>query len=67
MVVPSAAPVLLSVLLAELLGFLAWGFWRSRHDETPNRLLGIRDDLLWASLFLAVAAIGTFVAYLLFN
>ncbi len=67
MTIPGAAPVLLGLLVTELLGFLAWGFWRSRHDETSARLLGLRDDLFWASLFLALAAIIAFLLYLLLS
>lgn len=59
------APVLLTLLLGPLLGFLAWGFWRSRHDEAASHFLGLRDDVLLASLLLAVLAIGAFFIYLL--
>jgi hypothetical protein len=65
MVIPHAAPVLLGLLLAEMSAFLAWVFRQSRHDGTSSHLLGVRDDLMWASLLLASTALGAFLVYLL--
>ncbi len=65
MALPLGISVLLAILLGPLLGTLAWGFWRTRHEEAAKGVLSGRDDLLLAFLLLAAVSFGAFLVFLL--
>jgi hypothetical protein len=57
--------LLLSVLIALLLGLVTWGFLRVRRHATEDDSLETRDDMLLALLVLAVFCLGAFITYIL--
>jgi hypothetical protein len=60
-------PLLLILLLALLLGLVAWGFWRTRGQEINGISMTSRDDVLLGFLVLAVVALAIFLVYALFG
>jgi hypothetical protein len=60
-----ATPMLLSLLVGLLIGFLGWGVARQRLPPRSGRLMEQRDDLLVGLLVLAAFSLGVFLTYLL--
>jgi hypothetical protein len=60
-------PLLLIMLVALLLGLVAWGFWRTRGQEINGIPMTSRDDVLLGFLVLAVVALVIFLVYALFG
>jgi len=58
-------PLLLIVLVALMLGLVAWGFWRTRGQEVSGIPITSRDDMLLGFLVLAVVALAIFLVYAL--
>jgi hypothetical protein len=58
-------PLLLIMLVALLLGLVAWGFWRIRGQEINGIPMTSRDDVLLGFLVLAVVALVIFLVYAL--
>ena len=58
-------PLLLIVLVALMLGLVAWGFWRTRGQETNGISMASRDDVLLGFLVLAAVALVIFLVYAL--
>jgi energy-coupling factor transporter transmembrane protein EcfT len=58
-------PLLLTMLVAFLLGLVAWGFWRARGEEINDMPMTPRDDVLLGFLVLAAVALVIFLAYAL--
>jgi hypothetical protein len=58
-------PLLLIMLVALLLGLVAWGFWRTRGQEINGIPMTARDDVLLGFLVLAVVALVIFLVYAL--
>jgi len=58
-------PLLLIMLVALLLGLVAWGFWRTRGQESNGVAMTSRDDVLLGFLVLAAVALVIFLAYAL--
>ena len=58
-------PLLLIVLVALLLGLVAWGFWRARGQEISGIPMTSRDDMLLGFLVLAAVALAIFLVYAL--
>ena len=58
-------PLLLSVLVALLIGLLVWGLFRSRVRTSSNTLMGARDDVFVGLLVLAAFASGSFLTFIL--
>jgi ABC-type amino acid transport system permease subunit len=58
-------PLLLIMLVAFLLGLVAWGFWRTRGEEINDMPMTPRDDVLLGFLMLAAVALVIFMAYAL--
>jgi Flp pilus assembly protein CpaB len=58
-------PLLLIMLVAFLLGLVAWGFWRARGEEISDMPMTSRDDVLLGFLVLAAVALVIFLAYAL--
>ena len=57
--------ILISILVALLLGWMAWGFSRSRSLASDNDTVASRGDVLVWLLVLAAFALGAFVSYIL--
>jgi len=60
-----AIPLLLIMLVALLLGLVAWGFWRARGQEISGISMTSRDDVLLGFLVLAAVALVIFLVYAL--
>jgi len=60
-----AVPLLLIMLVALLLGLVAWGFWRARGQEIDVIPMTSRDDVLLGFLVLAAVALVIFLVYAL--
>ena len=58
-------PLLLIMLVALLLGLVAWGFWRTRGQETNGISMASRDDVLLGFLVWAAVALVIFLVYAL--
>ena len=58
-------PLLLILLVALLLGLVAWGFWRTRGQEIDGIPMASRDDVLLGFLVLAAVALVIFLVYAL--
>ena len=58
-------PLLLIMLVALLLGLVAWGFWRSRGQEINGIPMASQDDVLLGFLVLAAVALVIFLVYAL--
>ena len=58
-------PLLLIVLVALMLGLVAWGFWRARGQEIDVIPMTSRDDVLLGFLVLAAVALAIFLIYAL--
>ncbi len=58
-------PLLLVLLVALVLGLVAWGFWRTRGQEIGGAPISSRDDVLLGFLMLAVMALAIFLVYAL--
>ncbi len=56
-------PLLLIVLVAFMLGLIAYGFWRVRGQETSSNPMASRDDVLLGFLLLAALALLIFLTY----
>jgi hypothetical protein len=56
-------PLLLIVLVACMLGLIAYGFWRVRGQETSGNPMTSRDDVLLGFLVLAALALVIFLTY----
>lgn len=63
----NSIPLLFSPLVGMLLGLGTWGLLRFRHRNGGNAITADTDDLLIGLLVVAVFAVGSFVAYLLFG
>ena len=60
-----AIPLILILLVAFLLGLVAWGFWRTRRQEASGISMPSRDDVLLGFLLLAAVALAIFLIYAL--
>jgi hypothetical protein len=60
-----AAPLLLIILIALLLGLLAVGFLRVRRHEADETMQETGDEMLLGLVVLAAFALGVFVTYVL--
>jgi hypothetical protein len=58
-------PLLLILLVALLLGLVAYGFWRSRGQAASSVSMAPRDDVLVGFLMLAALALAIFLTYAL--
>jgi hypothetical protein len=58
-------PFILIVLVALLLGLVAWGFRRTRGQEINGIPMTSRDDVLLGFLMLAAVALVIFLVYAL--
>ena len=58
-------PLILILLVALLLGLVAWGFWRTRGQEANGISMTSRDDVLLGFLVLAAVALAVFLVYAL--
>ncbi len=58
-------PLILILLVALLLGLVAWGFWRARGQEINGISMTSRDDVLLGFLVLAAVALAIFLVYAL--
>ncbi len=58
-------PLLLILLVAFVLGLVAWGFWRTRGQEINGISMTSRDDVLLGFLVLAAVALAIFLIYAL--
>jgi hypothetical protein len=58
-------PLLLTILVALMLGLIAYGFWRSRRRETGDMPITSRDDVLVGFVVLAILALAIFLSYAL--
>jgi hypothetical protein len=59
--------VLLSILVAALIGLIVWGFLRIRQDEASDDMPAGRADILAGLLIAAGFALGVALTYLLFR
>ena len=59
--------VLLSILVAVLIGLIVWGFLRIHQDETGDEIPVGRADILAGFLIAAGFALGVALTYLLFR
>ncbi len=58
-------PLILIILVAFLLGLVAWGFWRTQGQESNGIPMTARDDVLLGFLVLAAVALAIFLVYAL--
>jgi hypothetical protein len=58
-------PLFLIMLVALVLGLVAWGFWRARGQEINGVPMASRDDVLLGFLVLGAVALAIFLVYAL--
>ena len=59
----NAVPLLIGILVAALLGLIAWGFWKHRRRQDGDGLMDTYDRILTGLLILFILALGVFVSY----
>jgi hypothetical protein len=58
-------PLILIMLIALMLGLIAYGFWRARGQEASGIPMASRDDVLVGFMVLAALALVIFLTYAL--
>jgi hypothetical protein len=58
-------PLILTMLIALMLGLITYGIWRTRGQELSGTPLTSRDDVLLGFLVLAAVALVVFLTYAL--
>jgi len=58
-------PLILIMLIALMLGLIAYGFWRARSREASGIPMASRDDVLVGFMVLAALALVIFLTYAL--
>jgi hypothetical protein len=58
-------PLLLLILVALMVGLIAYGFWRTRGQAASGAPMTSRDDVLVGFLVLAALALVIFLGYAL--
>ena len=60
-------PLLLSVLIGFLLGFVALGLFQARSQQANDTTFDTQSNIFWGLLMLAAFALGVFLTYVLLS